>query len=439
LTDPGAVIAKAVAYSTPSKEEEERLGRIAELVLKRTEAASKAHPEVRGAVLGGSFAKGTWVPGEADLDVFVKFAPEVGEETFERVALEIGDMATKGYPKGKKYAQHPYTEATVEGVKVNVVACYDVLPPHWKSAADRSPFHVELVRKADPGLRAQIRALKKFMKSVGVYGAEIEVQGFSGYAAEVLAMRLGSVASVLRAFAESSFPSPFVLSDPVDGSRDLARAISREKLGRMTLASRGFLRRPSMAYFRGMKGKFRPAVRDSLVAVVFTHRRLSEDTLWGELKRTLAHFAAHAEGRGFEIARSMAASDDSLSSAFLFVPVASALPRFEVRLGPETARVDDTREFLAKNRARAMLSWVGGDGRARILQKREHTEFVPFLKKVVADPLSSVGASAEMAKGIRKTGRVLEGGALRKYASSKKWLEAAMVEIASDTIGTGGA
>jgi len=46
---------------------------------------------------------------------------------------------------GKKYAQHPYTEATVEGVRVNIVPCFDVKAGEWMSAADRSPYHVELI------------------------------------------------------------------------------------------------------------------------------------------------------------------------------------------------------------------------------------------------------------------------------------------------------
>jgi tRNA nucleotidyltransferase (CCA-adding enzyme) len=434
------VVKEATRLVRPSPAEERRLGALAEGLMRKTRRAAAAHPETAGVVLGGSYAKGTWLPNDVDIDIFVKFRTDTDEATFERVGLEVGAAATSGHPRGKKYAQHPYTEATVGGVKVNVVPCYDVEKGLWRSAADRSPFHVVLVEVLPEAKKTEVRLLKKFMRGVGVYGAEIQNQGFSGYVAEVLVMNHGGLEGVLGHFANFR-PAPdsftMALPDPVDERRDLGRAVSGEKLGRMILASREFLSRPSLAFFRGMKGKARPDLKGEVVALAFSHPPLSEDTLWGELKKTLHQVEARADRAGFKVARVLAASDNLKSSALLFLPEFDVLPRLEQRVGPTVDRRDETEQFLSKNRRRTKLAWVGPDGRTRILQARAHTEFVAFLKDEVVGGLEDLGASREMERGIARSGRLLTGRTLLQAARSKKWLGEGLTEIVSDSLGTG--
>ncbi|HUI85855.1 MAG TPA: CCA tRNA nucleotidyltransferase [Nitrososphaerales archaeon] len=433
-----SVLEEATEIVVPSAQEKRRLDALALELLRRTREAAKGQRRVRDVVLGGSFAKGTWLPKDVDIDIFVRMRPETSEREFERLGLAIGERATAGYPRGKKYAQHPYTEATVDGVKVNVVPCYDVEPGKWKSAADRSPYHLGLVEKMSEGQKLQVRLLKRFMKGVGVYGAEIESQGFSGYAAEVLVLRNGGFGGVLDFFADFKPPSPeefFHLSDPVDENRDLARAISPEKVGRLILASRAFLNEPSLSYFRGYKRKKRPGMKSVVVALVFTHDVLSEDTLWGELKRTLSHVQAHLEAKGFKIARSLAASDAKRSSALLFLPEVDTLPSVEVRTGPSVDRRAETTEFLSRNQSRARLVWVGEDARVRFIQSRRFTSLVKLLEDVTRD-VGQVGASKAMAVGIARSGRIATGSRLTSLASSHDWLRQGVDELVSDTIGT---
>ncbi len=141
------VLDKARPLVVPSTAARKATVRVAEKVMSRVKEAAGSHGEVAGVVLGGSFAKDTWLPGDVDIDVFVKITPSVDEAKFEEVGLAVGREALRGYKPGKKYAQHPYTEATVDGFKVNVVPCYDVKPGEWRSAADRSMHHVAFVRE----------------------------------------------------------------------------------------------------------------------------------------------------------------------------------------------------------------------------------------------------------------------------------------------------
>jgi tRNA nucleotidyltransferase (CCA-adding enzyme) len=418
---------------------ERSVGALARSLLLRTRRVAARFPETRGVLLGGSFAKGTWLPGLVDLDIFLKIDPKTPEDRFEKIGLAVGAGATRGFPRGKKFAQHPYTEATVEGIRVNIVPCYSVRKGEWKSAADRSLFHVQVVRRLSAERKTQIRLLKRFMKAVGVYGAEIETQGFSGYAAEVLVMKFGSLEGVLKYFAgfkPSSGERLFSLPDPVDEGRDLAIAISGEKLGRMVLAAREFLRAPREAYFRTMRGKNHAELRGMVFAVVFSHRLLSEDTLWGELRKTTKHFERHLDMNGFKIARSMAASDNKLSSALLFIPEYDVLPRFEQRVGPTVDRRKDVESFISSNKRDAKLIWVDEEARARLLRPRRYVSFTELLGDMVRGKAGPIGASNELEKGMRRSGSVLNGRSLMRAASASKWLEDGIREIVSDALGT---
>ena len=429
----------AIRLVTPTAGMERSVGALARSLLLRTRRAAARFPETRGVLLGGSFAKGTWLPQQVDLDIFVRIDPGTPEDRFEKIGLAVGAAATRGSPRGKKFAQHPYTEATVEGIRVNIVPCYSVRKGEWRSAADRSLFHVKLVRHLSSHGKTQIRLLKRFMMAVGVYGAEIETQGFSGYAAEVLVMRFGSFEGVLRYFAgfkPSSRERLFSLLDPVDGGRDLAVAISGEKLGRMILASRGFLRDLRGAYFHKMRGKNHPALRGMVFAVVFSHRLLSEDTLWGELRKTTKHIVRHLDMNGFKIARSMAASDNKTSSAILLIPEYDALPRFEQRIGPTVDRKKDLIAFISSNRKGAKLIWVDDEARARLFRPRRYLSLADLLVDVVRGKVGEVGASSELGRGMKRSGSVLNGPSLAREASASKWLDDGIREIVSDAIGT---
>ena len=438
MTEIAGVLASAARTLTPGKGEERKLAMVEEKVLARVNAEAEKYPEVRGVITGGSYAKGTWLPDDVDIDIFVKISPDVDSERFEEVGLKVGGGAVRGYKHGKMYAQHPYTEATVDGVKVNIVPCYDVRPGEWKSAADRSQFHVAFVKEnLGPEAKTQVRMLKKFMRVIGVYGAEIEKEGFSGYAAEVLVHREGGFWQVLEHFAGLKTGAGGLISlvDPIDSQRELAKAISAESVARMALASRAFVGRPSMAFFKQVRGRPHPRLQGSLYAIVFTHKEMSEDTLWGELKRSTKQVTKHVESGGFMVARSVAASDNSRSSAIILLPEVIGLPGLERRVGPEVGRAKEAAAFISKNRAKAELTWVGQDGRLHMLMRRRDVSLSSLLASVVDGGAKGLGVSREIASGMAKTGRVLTGEKLSRECRKEAWLRRAVLFVTSDSIG----
>ncbi len=432
------ILAQAESMVVPDDGERRATDLVAEKVVSKVKKAASAYREVVGVFLGGSFAKDTWLPRDVDVDVFVKIATSVDEKRFEEIGLSVGREALRGYKPGKKYAQHPYTEATVDGFKVNVVPCYDVQPGEWRSAADRSIHHVTFVNENfDDAARLQVRLLKRFMKGVDIYGAEIEKEGFSGYATEVLIHKHKTLESVLRTFATLVPASPevyFTLFDPIDASRDLGKAMSRETVARMVLASRAFLERPSIAYFKGVTGKARPRLQRTVYALSFEHEEMSEDTLWGELKRSARQVAKHVREEGFAVARVEAASDNKRESAILLLPLADSLPALQERVGPWAELSNAAISFTAKNQRAAELIWVGDDGRLRLLAARRLTSLSKLLDEILESRVEKIGVSKGVARGL-KSGRVLHGGTLRREASRKAWLKEGLERITSDPVG----
>lgn len=220
----------------------------------------------------------------------------------------------------------------------------------------------------------------------------------------------------------------------MDEDRDLGNAVSGESPGRMVPASREFLRAPSLAYFRGMSGRERPSLRRGVVAVVFTHRLLSEDTLWGELRRTTRHIVRNLELKGFVIARSLAASDNRSSSAILLIPESTRLASVEQRVGPTVDRRKDVESFIAANRG-AELVWVDEEARVRMLLQRRYTELSLTISDLIKGKAGPVGASRELEAGMKKGFRVLTGEPLVRAASSAGWLRDGIREITTDAIG----
>lgn len=246
--------------STPPKSRRNELEKISKEIQK--EIMNFNDKRILKVIVGGSFAKGTWLENDTDIDFFVMIEPTVERNEFEELGKSVGFHALKKYSPYLRYSEHPYVEGKVDGkvngIRINVVPCYKVQVNKWKSAADRSPFHtIFMETKLNEFLKSEVRVLKKFLKSIGIYGSQISVSGFSGYVTEVLILKYGSFRNVLQTFAEltpnyivsldspdqsliEKFRSPITIIDPIDSNRNLGAAISAECLAKFVLASRLF-------------------------------------------------------------------------------------------------------------------------------------------------------------------------------------------------------
>jgi len=68
-----SILNYAKKEATPSKKLQQKKYRIAKIAHDLVSECIKKYPQVVGFELGGSYAKSTWLPEKADIDIFVKF------------------------------------------------------------------------------------------------------------------------------------------------------------------------------------------------------------------------------------------------------------------------------------------------------------------------------------------------------------------------------
>ena len=437
-----AVATKALPLCEPSPREESRITGVAREAKGLVDKYVARIDDVVDVTFGGSFAKGTWLHGDADIDIFFKVKPSVSVEKFEDLGKTVGQKALRGHDPKLRYSDHPYVEAFVKKVRVNVVPCYDVEQGRWQSAADRSPFHTEFIsRNFDSEKRRQARLLKKFFKAAGIYGAEISTGGFSGYVSEVLVHKYTSFEGVLRAAADwqprqvvaagdydpdvvRGFNSPIIIIDPVDNRRNLGAAISSESAGRFILAARAFLDRPSIQFFRENQRRANAKKLFSNVLIVeFPHRERSPDIIWGQLKRSMNAIAKQLELSDFVVLRSSCVTDVKSSAVLAFLLESMSLQPYMKKKGPEVFRRNDTASFLA-GKKRSLMTWVDKEMRIAMLVDRKATDAIEFTRSLLQNPENS---------GVVKD---LIAGKLQIYSGSDRKIKGVAREAVSEVVST---
>ncbi|MDH3619188.1 MAG: CCA tRNA nucleotidyltransferase, partial [Nitrosopumilus sp.] len=342
----------------PSKLMEKSKKQISEIAFDLVRKEIEKYPEVIGLEFGGSFAKGTWLSKDADIDIFIRFKNSTSEEKFEKTSKRIGFESMKDYSPYVRYSEHPYVEAKIKDTKINVVPFYDVKMGKWKSSADRSPFHTKFMEKSlTSKMRNDIRILKTFLKSNGIYGAEIAKQGFSGYVSEVLVLHFGSFENVIKSISEikenqiigktsKKFETSIVIIDPIDNNRNLAAAVSDENIGKFVLVCRAFREKPTLEFFKNKKSRISNKHWENLLVIKFDFKMRSPDIIWGQIKRATLSLSTQLELGGFNVSRSKAHTDQQKEAYLFFLLESVKIPEIYPKNGPEFFREDDSKSFI---------------------------------------------------------------------------------------------
>ena len=452
------MILQASGLVTPIKSEEKKLEEVvAKVTSLLNETFDKERADPRPVItLGGSYARGTWLKGNHDIDFFLLYPADFPREKLESVAIRSATDSMSGYVVNLRYAEHPYVESYVDGVRVNIVPCYAVAPGQWRSSADRSPYHTKYIAsKIDDGLRLEARLFKKFVKGAGVYGAEVKIQGFSGYVCEVLTLKFGSFVNTLQGLAKlkpnevisledydkqfvASFDSALVILDPVDSTRNLGTAISVRNIGKIVLQARRFLAEPKLSIFQPQESKRASLNSKSkqlisrILIVSFRNEKRSPDILWGQLRRSSSSISDKLTRMGFQVLRASAASDEANNSAFLFLLTDEKLGRFYLRVGPEYFREDEVTKYYQKNRSKSFATWIGNEGRFESVFERDSQvmDARSALKSMLSKRnIDSIGLSEEIKIEIRRGHKIITGSVPKK--KSMEWLANEAAELVS--------
>jgi len=418
-----AICREVLRRVTPSKKEEIETLKFVESLKNRLSFELEKLDLEAEVCIEGSVAKNTWLAGEKDIDLFILIPKEYGREAFVKVLEAAKKVSGENYLEA--YAEHPYIQAEIQGFTVDFVPCFKLEKTEDAiSSVDRTPFHTIYVKKhLGSTERNEVRLLKRFMRGIEAYGAEIKVGGFSGYLCEILVIHYGSFLNVLKAASNwrerelidlegyykgeeekvlRIFNKPLVVIDPVDKGRNVASAVRKEKLAEFIAASRLFLEKPSINFFFPREIKSFQAeetlhiMKQRGTSFIFLKTRpvkAVSDVLWGQLYKSQRALSKLISRHEFEILRDDVWSDEKTAIVFIFELQSRLLPAVEKHLGPPVIKNQDCRKFIEKHLAsRLLISGPRIEGNRWVVERqRRYNDVITLLKDALSDGGKSIG------------------------------------------------
>jgi tRNA nucleotidyltransferase (CCA-adding enzyme) len=428
----------------PKKEEREQLKKVDNEITNNVKKVIEDlgyGKKIKFVEMQGSYAKNTDLTGRSDLDLFIGFDKSVPRKEFERVGLEIGQRALSKYSPYKRYAEHPFTEAIVGNVEIQIVPAYDISLEDIKnkkllSATDRTPHQTRFMNKAlSSKQKEDVRLLKSFMKENRVYGSDERIKGFSGYSSEVLIHELGSFENTLDFFANfengKALGTPtekqataFTIVDPIDYNRNLVTAFSDQKIARMVKVSREFLE----------TGEIPKPTSDNVdsVGISLKYNERSKDKLFGEINRSITAISNQLALQGYDTKT----EDERITSNWnVSIPRVSynvdkennqvkiyfGLDKFENKSptrvrGPPVENERAVKAFRESNpNSDIRTEVIDGEKRLVRYEERKHKTAQDALNHLLTTKLEKVGISKGIIDDIKSNGFSVEDKKEREF------------------------
>jgi tRNA CCA-adding enzyme len=260
----------------PQKEQLDKITRISNEFCKNLDIKLKQKKIIAEVFIGGSLAKKTLVKKDKyDVDIFVRFDKKYDDK--------ISGLLEKILPKNhdKIHGSRDYFQIKEDGVILEIIPVIKIkTPDESKNVTDLSYFHVNYISKKikqNPRLSDDIILGKAFAFACDCYGAESYINGFSGYAIELLVSHYGSFlkfiksiadskdnekiiiddlnfykkkSDILREMNEAKILNPIILIDPTCKDRNALASLSNHTFHKFKEYSIGFLKNPGKEFFQ---------------------------------------------------------------------------------------------------------------------------------------------------------------------------------------------
>ncbi len=323
------------------------------------------------AKLGGSFAKGTWLKGNHDVDVFVVFKGEADSDWLEK--------KLKGWRARRVHGSRDYFH-----IKDKVT--FELVPVQQKhvNITDYSLGHVDWVNKK--GKKDDIMLAKRFCKAAGVYGAESYLHGISGHVLDILIIHYKGFKKFVRAASQwkpqtvvdvnnahkgkalqvmnkSKTFGPLVVVDPLQKSRNAAAALNQENYDKLTSHCKAYVAKPSQKLFEEQPVDYaRLAKKGCLVTLQAKPKRDKPDVARTKLVKAFEYLQKQTKEYGIK-----QSGIDWMTDTLWIVYKEKSKPAIETIGGPPTKMEKHVRAF-SKGRKTFVKA-----GRVWAKQKRQHT------------------------------------------------------------------
>ena len=404
-----AIFAKVLPKITPGRREAAECFATASAMAKKLERVVPPAVEVR---LAGSLAKGTNLAGNNEFDLFMLFPRHYSHHEMTMMGMQYARHAFAGLRVSARYAEHPYLQIFYRDYHADIVPAYKIGDISERgSSVDRSQLHTTYINaKLDAPAKGDVRLLKRFMKNFGIYGAELRVEGFSGYLCELLIVHYGSLFELMKAAsqwhgpvidtekhlsedaARRKFPQAALITvDPADPGRNVAAVVAHTSLSRFIFECRRFLANPSEKFFFAKKTVRSPreiarAMKERgtrCLSVRFPAPKVVPDVLWPQLRKTAQALSRQLAEQGFSVFGCYHWSD-GLECAILFEIDRWELPAVAKAVGPSIGFARDCESFVKKHRG-ALNMHIEHD-RMVAVEKRGVRDALPALMHACRHP-----------------------------------------------------
>jgi tRNA nucleotidyltransferase (CCA-adding enzyme) len=361
------------------------------------------------AVLYGSGAKGTWLKGGFDADVFVKYDYKKYSDKSETLSDLLEKQLKKKFKNFERlHGSRDYFRIEQEKFMFEIIPILDIKKSvQAKNITDISPLHASWVKsKVNNKLVDEIRLVKKFCKAQKVYGAESYIRGFSGYVTEILTINYGGFDKLLRAATKwkekqvvdikkyhknalmdlnkSKTVSPLIVVDPVDKERNAAASLTLEKFEYFKKVCADYIKKPSVEFFEekeiteeDIKKK---AGKNKLVLAYATPVNGKDDVVGAKLLKAYEYMAEKLSDYEFKIYNKGWTWDKEKKAIYWFVVDNKDLDVYEKRIGPSLEMKMHVEKFKQKHG-----KTFEEKGRICANVKREYVKAEEFLKELVKE------------------------------------------------------
>jgi len=369
------ILKKEIVLIKPSNEEidviETKLKELKESIL----AKLKKQKIKADIFIGGSYAKETLIRKEKyDIDIFVRFDSKYGDK-------KISPMLQKLLPKNTKkiHGSRDYFALREKNTEFEIIPVIKIKKPEEaKNITDLSFFHVNYVRnkiQKNKKLADEIKLAKAFVHFQDCYGAESYINGFSGYALELLIIHYKSFVNflkniaksnkekiiidtekfyrnketILREVNEAKLSSPIILIDPTFKERNAVAALSQETFSRFKIASINFLKKPSLEFFKkkDIISILDKKYKNKLIKINLATEKQAGDIAGTKLKKFYTFFLTKVE-RYFEIKEKYFEYDEKANIGKLYLVLN---PKKEIIFrGPPIEMKDRLQEFKKEHK-----------------------------------------------------------------------------------------
>ena len=227
--------------------------------------------------IGGSLAKKTLVKKKVqDVDIFIRF---LNKYDSNKISGLLGKVI--GKVGERVHGSRDYFQIVKQGIILELIPVMKIKTAFEAgNITDLSYFHVNYILKKlkiDSKLGDEIVLAKTFVHACDCYGAESYINGFSGYALELLICHYGSFLKFVKAVVksktsekividdagfyknkkevlislnESKLKSPIILIDPTFKDRNALAGLSEETFLKFRKYCFNFLKNPSHEFFK---------------------------------------------------------------------------------------------------------------------------------------------------------------------------------------------